>query len=710
MTTFFVDPSSGNNSLDGLSYPNRKQTIASCAPTAGDTVRVIASPDPTSLGQTATWTNKSATVTLTNVVTQNVSRCESAWTASANVTSTQDTSSYREGSASVANAIASGFTTGIVAYSTIGILSIPSGYTQVSFWIKADSAVSSGVLRLDLCSDTVGAVPVASCPIPTLTNATAWRAVTYEFGALPTAIQSVALYAISDPGTVTINLDNILLCKTNTSNDSLNLSSLIGKNTGDEAWWAIRSINATTVILDNNPQMSAGGNNRGYSGVTESVTTWKRETLKTSITSNNFTDQDTISGAGTSGNPITVSGGWDQSSMSSQTGKTFIDGQTAGGNAYNISGTYVDISKIYGFRYYYVFTGAGNNSSLTSVGAANNNQRGFSLAGTNVTLGIDFANANGAYGVYLQSQKISTTYIKNAHSNLSYGVFYVPSAGGNTVVTDTIQANNNVTYGIECQGICGTFKNVITNDNGNTGLRFFGSMPTSFLTVGSSGNSFYGCVFGTNSIYAVNSGSLKVYNLTTTGNTSAAMQYGSSTWGVNYTLYNATMAESTKISTITDYSGTTIYSQNEGGTANNHVIRGDGFTIQTDSSITYGGSGYSWKISPTSTIRDSFYPVQLVVGEVALNANKLLTFTTRVKKNHATNISAKLIIPGGQIAGIPDDVEVTAANNTSWQDLTLTATPTEGGIAIQVLLYVWAGVSTTEFVNVDGPLSINQAT
>ena len=61
MATFYLDLEGGNDANDGLSYANRWKTFASGATAArigaGDTIRVKASPAPTSLGQAAQWTS-----------------------------------------------------------------------------------------------------------------------------------------------------------------------------------------------------------------------------------------------------------------------------------------------------------------------------------------------------------------------------------------------------------------------------------------------------------------------------------------------------------------------------------------------------------------------------------------------------------------------------------------------------------------------------
>ena len=124
MAIFYLDNEGGSDAADGLSFANRWRTFALGATSAriapGDTIRVMASPDPTSLGINATWTDLSETVTLASSLNTLITNCDTAWTASPNVTSTADTSIYRTSTGSASNAIASGFTTGLAAYFDLG--------------------------------------------------------------------------------------------------------------------------------------------------------------------------------------------------------------------------------------------------------------------------------------------------------------------------------------------------------------------------------------------------------------------------------------------------------------------------------------------------------------------------------------------------------------------------------------------------------------
>jgi hypothetical protein len=187
----------------------------------------MASPMPTQVDSGAVWTNQSKTVTLSGAVTANVDLCETAWTASTNVTATASASTFKEGTKCASLAIASGFTTGLCAYHAMSATDF-SGYQQLSFWVQVNTAVAANVLQIKLCSDNAGVTAVNTINIPALNSATQWTAITVDTaGALGASIQSVALYAASDPGTVTVLFDNILACKASSSADSLTLNSLI---------------------------------------------------------------------------------------------------------------------------------------------------------------------------------------------------------------------------------------------------------------------------------------------------------------------------------------------------------------------------------------------------------------------------------------------------------------------------------------------------
>ena len=588
MATFYVDYALGNDANTGSAFGagtawktlTLGATAARIAP--GDIIRIAKSPAPTSLGVTGVWTNLSRTVTLASALTAVIEDCEDAWVASANVTATASTTN-KEGTNSCSLAIAAGFTTGKVAYEALAGSTDFSGYQQVSFWIRSSVAISAGVLTLDLCSDTIGATSVNSIAIPAIPGTGRWQVVTVDTGgALGAAIQSISIKAISDPGTPTILIDNIIACKASSSADSLTLSSLISKNSaeqgGTEGWYGIQSINGTTVILDADTNTEAGVG-RGYSGTTETVTTYKRETIKTTPVANAGTTVQEVMDSGTIGNNIQFQGGYD-TGTGNQTGETIFDGQN--GNGYGIylaSKSYILLNYLNAVRYNtgFIFTGTSNNNTITTLSNANNNYN---------------------YGVYFTGNNNTITTLSNANNNY-YGVYFDYS-------------NNN------------TIKSLSTTGNGTAGI----------------------------------------YNDN----------------GRNY-ISNALIAEATEVAGFISFANSRIFSHNHDQTANNHWIFTDGGTINSQTTVRHTASGVAWKFAITSANRASNYPLNLSIAKIAVTANNLVTVKVWVYKDSAAGVGAKLVCKGGQIAGVAADVTATAADVLqTWEELTITFTPTEAGV------------------------------
>jgi hypothetical protein len=370
VTTRYLDFTGGNDGNDGSSFANRKLTLASAVSglTGGDTVRVMASAAATSMAQNATWTNASQTVTLTTAVTLNITDCETAWTASLNVTSTASTTTFRENTKSANHVIAAGFVTGLASFFATGTLDL-SPYQQVSFWFRSTGTHASGVFTVTLCTDVAGVTAVHTLTVPALT-ANIWTPVTINnAGALNSAIKSVALNCVSDPGAVTVNIDNIIACKASSSADSLTLTSLISLNTDSNTpWFAIKSINGTSIILGCGDATTAAASSHTtlYMGSTTTATTYKREcvmltALQTS--SANGTNLDT---------PLNIEGGWDTSAMSSQSDITWLRAKDPSIGCISVTGTSNRLHKLYfvcGGTTGLVFNGA-TTSELDEAGFA----------------------------------------------------------------------------------------------------------------------------------------------------------------------------------------------------------------------------------------------------------------------------------------------------------------------------------------------------
>jgi len=650
---FYLDYVNGNDSNDGSTWALAWKTITSGATAAriapGDIIRIAKSPAPTSIGN-ATWTNLSKTVSLASAQTANIDRCESAWTASTNVTATTSTT-RKEGSYSASLAIAAAFTTGKVAYKSFSALNL-SSYQKISFWIQNSAAIASAtVLKVVLCSDTTGNTIVDTFWIPAIPSTSRWLPLTLTKdggGNLGSSIQSIAVYANSDPGTITLLLDDFIACTT----DGLNLQSLISKNSneqgGTEGWYGIQSINGTTVLLDNDTNVAANAG-RGYSGTTETVTTYKRETIQTALASSSTTAVQEVQDSGTSGNNIQFQGGYN-TSTTVQDGETFFDGLNGNGYGLYLSGkSYITFNYLNVCRYNYgVYYSSSSNNTITTLSNANN---------------------NSYYGVcYYNSSNNSITTLSNANNN-SYGVSY--SNSSNNSITTLSNANNN-----------------------SYGVYYSSSSNNTITTLSNANNNGYG-------VYYYNSNNNTIKSLSTSDNGATGIYNDK---GINY-LFNALIAEATEVSGYASFVNSRIFSNKHDQTADNHAIFTDGGQVHSTTAVRHTASGIAWRIDVTSTDRSSLYPLGFSIAKIAVAADSQVTVKAWFRRTN-TGITGRLICKGGQIAGVNSDVyaDMTAAADT-WEELTITFTPTEAGV-VEIEAQAWGG--TTYSVYVDD-MTITQA-
>lgn len=432
--TIFLDLESGLDSNDGTTFANRKKTLAGASAIAqpGDTVRIMASTTPNSLGVNGTFAKGSPTITLASAVNATIENCETAWTASANVTCTTSTIRKQGAFATVID-VASAFTTGLAAYKSFTELDL-SAYQQLSLWYNSGTAGFVGGFTIKLCSDTAGAAPVNSFSIPAsvTSGASQWNRVTVDLGsAMGASIQSIAIYIDSDIGRQVITVDNIVACKAPGTGE-LSHKTLIGKANslgagGDdsETWYAIRAIEGTTITLDLLNSSNAGSTTNGrYWGVSETVTAYS---LFPSYVPTNVVSADLQwTAGGTDQATLTISGGWNRTDMTTQTGQTWLAVGNAPsatlfasfvasylessrlnffltGNTTDITGTNIDFSaqSVSGAS----FTVNVLNSTIDVI--STNTTNNITLSGFNNTVSIGFFGSQGT-GLASSSMSMST--------------------------------------------------------------------------------------------------------------------------------------------------------------------------------------------------------------------------------------------------------------------------------------------------------------
>jgi hypothetical protein len=635
-------------------------------------------------GGTSTGSNSLVVKTASPLV-QNVALCgglgqKPAWVASANVVTAQTTASseFKEGGAGTRIDVGVSFTTGKAAYYTLPSTLNLSSYQQVSFWVRqvSGTAVATGAVYLALCTDTLGDTVAHVCNVPSLGFNTQWFPVTTNLGTnLNSAIRSVAFYVVTDSGAQVFNLDNIVACKAASSADSVTLTSLISKSdgTGDEGWYAPQSINNDVIMLSNltnsGPLLV-----RGYNGATETVPTYKRETVKTTPVGSFSASFGVINDSGTAGNVIAYSGGWNRTDMSTQTGVTWLDGQN--GFGYGISLTaqsFVTIDRLNFCRYDTgLFTSTG---SYIAVG---------NIYATSCSTGVTF----GGLGTPTLASTITNCWANNNTVGINTGGF------GSSITTVKL-ASNNTNNGVITSGArYFTFGSIIAGNNASTttvnNLRFLGSIN---CTVGSATltNSRASAAIGVSQSFNcyVNGGS-------SSGNAQGVIIGGGTSPGFLY-LNNFTINEATEVSVSTT-SGF-LYSNRHDNTDNNSWIwQGSLGTVNQQTAVVDAPATTSWQMRPTAVEVTASSPIMLKLSTIVCAANSLVTITARMRRDN-TGLTMRLACPGGQISGVAADVtsDLTASANT-WDTVTITFTPTKAG-GVDIYAYAFGGTTFSGYVS-----------
>lgn len=610
---------------------------------------------------------------------RNVGSGEVAWTASANVTATLEQTQFRVSDNVHQIAIAAAFTTGLAARASFVSKDL-SGFQQLSFAIRATAGTvpTAGQLRINLCSDTAGAVVVDSFDVPAMIATNTWHNFTVNKGsACGAAIQSVALYVMSDVGAQTIQLSNIIACKATSAADSINLRSLISKqatlsDSDSPAWWAIDGIIGADIILGHGQsRLLSATDAHGYFGTTNTVETFKRETLiSPTVAIQQYLD------SGTSGSPILYSGGWDSTNMSTQDGITFLDGQNGQGTGLGPSGTraYNSFEKLGFVRFATGMTVGGSDIILTDCH--------FAACATGATASPTAAGNDGLYmtGCFFTGCINGFTGSKwrmegnnTLYGNATLG-FFVRQSGTlrcfNSVISvmsaDDITMTGDVKLWLP-RAINGlaitstddfTFSNVTISGPGS-------SSNTIGATVAAGDGIINGSISGCTTAVSISQGELASRSLTTSDVT---------------TLFSSTQQQR----------GQAYIQSLNGG---NPTVHGDGFTCERVPTMNGPNTQGAWNCIITAR-RSVGDPIIIPICRMPVVANKLCTATLWIDTNGATQW-AGLTVLGGQVAGVQDTI-TQVSNSTTWAQVTLTFTPTEAGVVeISMICY---GVTTANIV------------
>lgn len=456
MANIKLDVEGGNNSNDGSSFAQRVATLTRASELIGpgDQLQLMASPAPNSLGVNGTFVRGSTKITLASAVTQLLFAGSASGTVSSNVTYTSTTT--RKSSTAYAQiAIGSSFTTGKAWYYDFGATDL-SGYQQLSFWIQMTTGTLAANLSFRICSDATGDVSVNTFTIPACGATNQWHRVTIPLGgAMSSSARTLALYVDSDQGAQTVIIGNINACKA-AGTGELHLKSFIGKHDslgagGDdsETWYPIRAIEGTTVTLDLQNSSSAGSTTNGrFWGDSETVTAYSMVPCWLPVT--NAATDNYLFAAGTSGSRITVSGGWNRTDMSTQTGKTWLAIQSAPSNVgVTVMSSNIDISDVH----FGLFTGAlslagesisinthcVNGASAVVIGASN--EVGLTMTNPANSISLGGVGHEIALTLHSDSTNVSVANLCVGSELLMSGVFGQITASPNQTADHVIRRN-----------------------------------------------------------------------------------------------------------------------------------------------------------------------------------------------------------------------------------------------------------------------------
>ena len=686
-----------------------------------------------------------------------------AWVASANVT-TALTATFTKGAYYDNISIAAGFTTGKIAYYTLPATLDLSAYQQLSLFILQGSGTLGG-LTVNLCSDTTGDTAVDTFTIPSTGATGIFCPFTINKGsALGSSIRSISISRAANNGAQGFFFNSIVACKSPTSVDALSNTSLVTKNNGTEGAYSVGGFggsDGTIVFLDSSPTgtnlTTTGG---AYYGTTETAGLWRYEplnpyTLNSAALPSSSTDTNANcvfpANNGILNAPITYSGGWDSTNMSTRTGQTWFSNQN--GNGYGLSNNntsnFITVDRV---NYTRVNTGWFGNSSLLNNIIQNCNYTATSGAGIN--------SSSSSSQLELQNCIVTNT------ATNGVTISFTSTNINNPVVINNCTFSGNVTNNLSINtGSSGYPYYTITNSSFNTSsgtgintTQFGYATITSnsvnyFNTTGlSTTNNIIGTINnltfvpepagGTNIVSADLSGGYAVvpqniyttFNNVTVNAPTTTYSQGTTTLStllngcanfkfingsfsatnVSYSqnnfydqggayLYNCTGVPTTVVNATRNITPFILnaaqYSQDEGNTVGNNKIYFQGGLATSQTAVRNTPSGYAWSMAPTSTTTvTSAFPLKLKIASVAANGGSAVTISAYMRRTN-TGLTMQLVCPGGQPYGPSTDTvaSMTAAADT-WEQVSISFTPTQNGV-YDIYAYAFGGTTFTGYVD-----------
>ena len=190
--------------------------------------------------------------------------------------------------------------------------------------------------------------------------------------------------------------------------------------------------------------------------------------------------------------------------------------------------------------------------------------------------------------------------------------------------------------------------------------------------VAGNASTFYSCDFQNNGSFSLN-----VYNTANNYNEGSAR------------LRDTILGDSSEFGFVTSIADQYVWSFDHDNTQGNHWGFTNGGTINWQTVEKQGSDPGSWKATISSNTRTTLLPIRFKLAEIGIKATDTVTFTAWVKKDDATTVGAKIFVYGSDqsLAGMTY-TEVTKANDTNWQNLSMTFSATEAGV-VEVWAEAW---------------------
>ena len=625
-----------------------------------------------------------------------------------------------------------------------------SGYQQISFMVRSYSGQSDTAHdSIRLCTDTNGDTSVHTIPINTRKAGTAyWIPVVVDLGTnLNSSIQSIAIYRDTTGTTRNYYISNIIACKASSAADSITHKSLIGLNTtADPVWYSIQNIWDEIIELRTSygEQGNYGyyGHAGGYfSADNNSATIYKREPIeyRRDATYDTYNVLSVNAGNGTEASPIVISGGWDDTAMSSKNGKTFVRGNGTGRFMY-LFNNYNEVDNFYINAYsrgYDVENNVG--IGFSNCGGSDIEQNIFSCQYTTLIskLLIDYCFGYKSSGIHLNQSSQKTNFTASNFKILWYKgtaqtgglqLYQLTSAwtfdfiraeGTNNAIViqslsypitfNTLYVGNHFnSYSINCStGPSVTIGNLYQTDPGSMGYyAATGSVQTinyfnSQATFNNPTNTSYGKRYGAN---LNRSGSMQISSNSDTVILDGVIDTKFYNYGGVVKTKSLEMPHDTDNYFTADNGGQVLMKDydNSAGVYKNIFYYGE---INPDTSVRHTASGFSVKFIFTNASNTS---LSFTAGKIICAASSQVTVGVWTYRT-ATDKVNKLIIPKNVDLGINSDVEVDNSSSSvnTWTKIELTFTPSTAG-PVDIKFQVNSTSSTSSYAYFDD-LEVAQA-